>query len=405
MSASKMTMESQAQAYALAPWAEAAGRSRLQEIMARTSSPEILSLALGLPDLNLLPTQAMVASAEQVFQQGPKLLQYAPQLARLKTHIVHLMAQRNVKCTEAEVLLTTGAQQAFSLLSHLLVRPRQPIFVEDYTYFGFLQSIKPSLPEVITIGTGPEEGIDVDEIEHKLERGIRPAYIYVITEGHNPLAVSLSAEKRERLLEVARSWQVPIIEDDTYGLLQYEQPLRPALKAHESELVLYVGSFSKILAPGLRVGWLVAPERLIHPLALIKESMDLDMVALPQCLISSYIETGALPGHLDLLRTTYGQRRERMLAALRREKIPGAAWKEPQAGLFIWLQLASHLDAEGLFEHALRQERLAFVPESAFSSENGSRINGARLNYSSPNLEAIDEGIARLARAISTYGR
>src|SRR5690348_17000303 len=136
MPASKLTIESQAQAYSLAPWAELAGRSRLQEIMSRTSGPEILSLALGLPDLNLLPTQAMIAATEQVFRQGPKLLQYAPQLARLKSHIVDLMAQRNVKCTEAEVLLTTGAQQAFSLLSHLLVRPRQPVFVEDYTYFG-----------------------------------------------------------------------------------------------------------------------------------------------------------------------------------------------------------------------------------------------------------------------------
>ena len=307
-------------------WAESSARSRLQEIISRTSSPEILSLALGLPDADLFPAQALAAAAQQVMAEGQKLLQYAPQLARLKSHIVELMALRNVKCTESEILLTTGAQQGFNLLSHLLVGPGQPVLAEDHTYFGFLQAIKPLRPQIITVGTGPEDGVDLDEIEHKLECGLRAAFIYVIPEGHNPLAVSLNDQKRKRLVEIIRRFQVPIVEDDTYGFLQYGQSLHSPLKALESDLVFYVGSFSKILAPALRVGWVVAPEHLIPSLATIKESADLDTTTLSQCVICAYIETGALPGHIELLRTTYRTKRDRMMAALRREMIVHATW-------------------------------------------------------------------------------
>lgn len=392
--------------YTVAGWAESSGPSRLQKLIARTSSPDILSLALGLPDSSLFPLQALETAAQQVIADGQKLLQYAPHFARLKSHIVELMALRNVRCTESQILLTTGAQQSFNLLAQLLMGPGQSILAEDHTYFGFLQSIKPLQPQIVTVGTGPEEGIDVDEILHKLEAGLRPAFIYVVPEGHNPLAVSLSGEKRKRLVEIARNFQVPIIEDDTYGFLQYGERLRAPLKSLESELVLYVGSFSKILAPALRTGWVVVPERLVPPLSLIKEATDLDTTTLSQCMICSYIETGKLPEHIELLRTTYRRKRDRMVAALRREKLEDTTWKEPQSGLFVWLQLAQDVDAEALFEHALRQERLALVPEAAFVSADGvPRINGMRLNFSCPSLEAIDEGIARLARSLSTYPR
>src|SRR5262249_17402392 len=203
---SGIAIHPQIQSCASPRWTESSGQSRLQEIISRTSSPEILSLALGLPDASLFPIQALAAAAQQVIAKGQSSLQYAPQFARLKSYIVDLMATRNVKCTESEILLTTGAQQGFNLLAHLLVEPRQPILAEDHTYFGFLQAVKPAQPQVVTVGTGPEDGIDLDDIEHKLESGLRPAFIYVIPEGHNPLAVSLSEEKRRQLVEIARKW-------------------------------------------------------------------------------------------------------------------------------------------------------------------------------------------------------
>jgi 2-aminoadipate transaminase len=363
-------------------------------------------MALGLPDSRVFTSQALAIAAEQVFREGHKLLQYAPQPTHLKSHIVDLMAQRKVKCTESEIVLTTGAQQSFTVLSHLLGGPGNPALAEDHTYFGFLQSNKLLQTHIVTVSTDPEEGIDLDETEHILERGLRPAFIYVMPEGHNPLAVSLSEEKQKRLVEIAQRWRVPIIEDDTYGFLQYAQSLRPPLKALDREQVFYVGSFSKIVAPALRVGWIVAPEGLVPLLSQIKDSMDLDTATLSQRLTCSYFETGNLAGHIELLRTTYRRKRDRMVAALRRNKMGDATWREPQAGMFVWLQLTDDLDADSLFEHALRRERLAFVPESAFvSGPDVRRLNGARLNFSYPSLEDIDEGIARLARSISTYPR
>jgi len=390
--------------HAVAEWASGIGRTTLQELLARTASPDVLSLALGLPDPDLFPREALAKASRRAFREGASSLQYAPQLAKLKQQIVRLMATRGVICSESQVLLTTGAQQGLSLIAQLLLDPGRPVLVEEFTYFGFLQCLRPLRPHITTVPIDPRDGLDVEAVEHMLRRGIRPAFLYVIPEGHNPVAVSLSQEKRERLLEICRRWQIPIVEDDTYGFLQYDERLNPPLRSEESTLVFYVGSFSKILAPALRVGWLVVPEHLVLPLSVLKEAVDLDTTTLSQCVVSSYLETNSLPSHLDFIRNTYRKKRDSMLAAMRRNSFTAGSWNEPRSGLFIWLKLSRDIGAGNLLERALQQEKLAFVPGEAFaSSDHGTTPNGLRLNFSYPKLDAIDDGISRLSRVLSTY--
>jgi 2-aminoadipate transaminase len=197
---------------------------------------------------------------------------------------------------------------------------------------------------------------------------------------------------------------LPIVEDDTYGFLQYDGELKPPLRAAESELIFYVGSFAKILAPALRVGWVVVPEDLVLPLSVLKEASDLDTTTLSQCIISSYLEENSFALHLELLRENYRNKRDRMIAALEESGISGATWNTPRSGLFLWLQLSARINPGDLLRHALQHERLAFVPGAAFTqSANSGGTNGARLNFSYPSVQAIDDGISRLRKALLTY--
>jgi 2-aminoadipate transaminase len=242
--------------------------------------------------------------------------------------------------------------------------------------------------------------MDVDAVAQYLSSRARPSFIYSITDGHNPLSVRLSPSKRSRLVELAEQYRVPIIEDDAYGFLCYENPL-PPLRALSERWVFYTGSFSKILAPALRVGWLVVPEELILPLSVIKESSDIDAAPLSQRIVNAYLDTGGLPAQIDMLRTQYGLRRDTMLRALA-ENFPDAArWTKPDCGFFVWVELPSTVDVDELFRRALEDEHVAFIPGHAFSV-NHKRSSNIRLNFSHPTAARIEEGIPRLARVLKS---
>nr|AKA59489.1 transcriptional regulator, GntR family domain [uncultured bacterium AZ_379] len=391
-------------AFPLARWAAGVRYSAMQDLLTRASRPDVLSLALGLPDPQLFPKGLYAELAQRLLRDDPLSLQYAPQYARLKPHVVSLMRERGVACTEADVFLTVGGQQGLSLLSRLLVDRGGCVLVEERTYPGLLQAVQPLEPRVITVPMDFDGGIDIDAVQHHLRRNVRPAFIYVMPDGHNPAGTSFDERQRERLVALARDWSVPIIEDDAYGFLQYDGHVRCPLRALDAEMVMYVGSFSKIQAPGLRVGWLVVPRRMMRALSVLKESSDIDTTTFSQRLVCAYLETGALPAHLDLLRRTYTAKRDRMAAALSRASIARAVWTIPRSGMFILLRLDDAIDAARLLEQALERERVAFVPGGAFRcSRHDDAETCVRLNFSHPSLEAIDEGIARLARAISRY--
>jgi 2-aminoadipate transaminase len=341
-----------------------------------------------------------LSRAHLAVSKDRKSLQYAPHFSRLKREVVHLMDRRGVVCEESNVFLTAGAQQGLSLLARLLLNTHDTVFLEEYTYTGFLQAIQPSEPNLVAISTDSQRGIDVDDLEHKLQSGVRPAFLYTTPEGHNPMGGSLDMDRRMRLVELARQWQMPIIEDDAYGFLQYDGHNRAPLRSLDSDLVFYVGSFSKILAPSLRVGWLVVPEELLLPLSVLKESTDIDTATFSQRLVCSYLEQTDLTPHLATLRQAYKGKRDRMVEALHREAIEGLTWTVPRSGVFLWVYAGDGIDTALALEIALREEHLAFVPGSAFSPHNPGVSNWLRLNFSHPDLTEIDDGIGRLKRVL-----
>jgi len=386
----------------LAGWAQGLEQSALQKMLVATARPGIISFALGMPAVELFPTAALASATERVLSVNAGALQYSPPLQSLKQHVRELMKRRGVNCHEEQIFLTAGAQQGMSLLSRLLLEPGGSVITEELIYSGFQQVLEPFQPQVLTVSTDAETGMDVDAVEQYLRGGARPSFIYAITDGHNPLSVRLHSSKRTRLVELAEQYRVPIIEDDAYGFLCYENPL-PPLRALSERWVFYVGSFSKILAPALRVGWLIVPEELILPLSIIKESTDIDAAPLSQRIVNAYLDTGQLPAQIDMLRTQYRLRRGTMLRALA-ENFPDAArWTKPGCGFFVWVELPPAVDVDELFRRALEDENVAFIPGHAFSVNNKrSSTPSIRLNFSHPTTTRIDEGIPRLARVLKS---
>jgi 2-aminoadipate transaminase len=384
----------------LAGWTAQVSRSALQDLLASASHPDVTSFALGLPAEELFPRDAYAAALQQVLYEDPRALQYGPPSAALRDHVVHLMRLRGVDCRPEQVFLTAGAQQGVSLLARLLLSPGSTIITEEYVYPGFQQAVQPFAPTYYTVPTHRDSGIDVSAVERLLQR-LRPAFIYVSPEGHNPLAVSMTAETRAHLTTLAASFQVPIIEDDVYGFLRYDEPDIPPMRALDDEYVLYVGSFSKILAPALRVGWLVVPPRLIALLSILKESTDIDTSTLTQRAVSAYLDTGHWPDHLLRLRQAYRERREAMLTALERHLQDRGRWRRPSHGVFVWIDFPEGSNTGPILPRALEQERVAFLPSEVFCVPGGPRrVNGMRLNFSHCPPAQIADGIARLVRVL-----
>lgn len=385
----------------LADWTRTMQRSVLRQMLAVVARPGILSFAGGLPAPELFPTADYSAALQHVLASDRGALQYGPPYRPLKRHIVRLMAQRGVACHEDQVFLTTGAQQGLDVLTRLLLDPGGEVMLEEIVYTGIQQVVAPRQPRLLPVRTDLESGIDVAGVVEYLERGARPAFLYVITDAHNPLGVSISAEKRTQLVEAAAAYGLPIIEDDPYGFLSYDERCLPPLRAGNDSHIFYVGSFSKILAPALRLGWMVVPEALIPKLTVIKEAGDLESSALTQRAVSAYLDAGHLPAHLARLRHEYQARRDAMLAAMGREFPAGIRWTRPRAGMFIWVELAEGTDAGALLETAVERQRVAFVPGHAFALPGIPCRNFMRLNFSNCCLSDIEEGIGRLGRILA----
>lgn len=389
----------------LASWARALRPSTIQEALKLTARPGLLSLGLGLPAAELFPREAMAEVAHRLLLSEQRTLQYAPSLAALRTQVVRLMERRGVHCSESQVFLTTGAQQGMSLLARLLLEPGCSVVVEDRAYSGFRQVLEPFQPRVLTVGSHLESGLDVEALQALLERGERPALLYTLSEGHNPLGVSMSLATRQRLVELARHYRLPIIEDDAYGMLCYEPQPLPALRALEPDWVLYVGSFSKILAPGLRQGWVVVPEPLAGPLSVLKEASDIDTATLGQRMVLGFLEGGYLESHLPRLLEEYRARRDALLEALAAHFPSRARWTRPRSGMFVWVELPESVDTLELLARSVEEEQVAFLPGAAFAVEGGRPASHClRLNFSHCNPEQLHEAVARLGRVLHRMG-
>lgn len=389
-----------AEDFVLAEWLTHAERSAFREMLAITGQPGLISFAVGLPATELLPREALADAWIETLKTDHMSLQLGPPFLPLKEQVVELMAQRGVECRPSQVFLTSGAQQGLNLLARLLLKEGAEVIVEEATYPGLLMVIEPYRPKVISVST-EKDGINVDEVEQRLANGARPAFIFTMSDGHNPLGLSLSQSKRERLVEIARRHRVPIIEDDVYSFLYYEGPSLPPMRALEDQWVLYVSSFSKTLGPGLRTGWMIVPEALIPRLSIIKDLTDIDSCTLTQRAIAHYLRQNKSLDLLASVRREYIERRDCMLQALEKHFSGIATWEKPTSGIFIWLRLVGGIDTAELIKTAVQREHVAFIPGKAFTTGDRDWAKACiRLSFTSCRREQIGEGIARLARSL-----
>ena len=376
-------------------------QSTLREVLGLASRPGVISFAVGLPATDLFPVPGLARAAADLLATDRLSLQYGIPHRRLREQIVELMHLRGVACRAEQVFLTSGSQQAMDILARLLLVPGGRVMLEQTVYDGMQMAIKRLEPEILPVPTDLDTGLDPKAVEAHLNAGPAPAYLYAITDGHNPLGVSLPVETRKRLAALARRHRMPILEDDAYGFLYFGESPAPPIRAFEDEWVFYLGSFSKILAPGLRVGWMVVPEPLIQTIAALKHSADLDTPSFSQRMVSTFLDSGELPDHLARLRAGYRERRDAMLEALDRRLQGAVRWNRPTAGMFIWVEMPEGIDTAQLVRGAIEEDQVAFSPGSAFAVRGSRHASHCmRLAFANHSPAEIEEGIGRLARVI-----
>ena len=380
--------------------------SAMRDLMAVTARPEIISLAGGLPDTSTFPPDTFAAVAQRIASEScAKALQYGPTegLEETKACIAEVMAAEGMHVDHEDVLVTTGGQQVIDLVTKTLIDPGDVVVAEGPTYPGAVPVFTSYQAEVVQIDMDAD-GMRVDLLEETLDRldreGRRPKFIYTVPSFQNPAGVTMSQPRRRRLVEVAHERELLVLEDNPYGLLRYEgDPPPPLLSLDGGVYVMYLGTFSKILSPGIRLGWVVAPPPVLEKINLGKQAADLCTSTLSQLMVQAYFAEGRWRDYVDSLTEIYRARRDTMLDALADHFPPQAEWTRPSGGLFIWATLPDFIDTTDLLARAL-QDNVAFVPgEAAFLDGRG---RGAmRLNFSGSDEDAIREGIRRIGEVVT----
>jgi len=386
--------------------------SAIRELLKLTADPEMISFAGGLPAPEAFPVAEIAAATARVLaEHGALALQYGTTegYRPLREMIVRHMDRYGIAVGPDNVLVTSGSQQALDLIGRLFLNPGDHVLTEAPTYVGAIQAFGSYQAHCLTVPID-DDGLRLDLLEHGLRAG--PKFLYVLPNFQNPAGVTLSLERRRRLVELARHYGTPIVEDDPYGQLRYEGEHLPPLVTIDADLhgcahgeggfrggVLYLGTLSKTLAPGLRLGWVVAPEEVISRLAVAKQAVDLHTGTFVQMLAWETARGGFLDRHVRRLRTVYGARRDAMLDALARHFPREVRWTTPLGGLFLWVTLPAPLRAEALLADALA-EKVAFVPGTAFYPDGGGD-SCFRLNFSYCRPELIEEGIRRLGAVVA----
>ncbi len=383
--------------------------SAIRELLKLTEDPEVISFAGGLPAPDVFPVDEFSAACGQVLKEwGALALQYGSTdgYLPLREMIARHTGRYGISVTAENILITSGSQQALDLIGKVFINPGDRILVEEPTYLGALQAWNAYGAEYVTVRMD-ENGMVTDELENALRSGVK--FIYVLPNFQNPTGVTLSTERRQKLLEIADQYGVPIIEDDPYGQLRYEGENLPSIVSMDNEYrkngnneyrgnVIYLSTFSKTLAPGLRLAWVIAPAQVIRKLVQAKQGADLHTSTFNQIVAYEVARGGFIDRHIWLIRRVYGERRNVMLDAMEELFPPGVTWTKPQGGLFLWGMLPKELDTTEIFKTAVAR-KVAFVPGAPFFALGGGK-NTMRLNFSYSNPEKIQIGIERLANVL-----
>jgi DNA-binding transcriptional MocR family regulator len=380
--------------------------SEIRELLKLLDQPDIISFAGGIPDPALFPCEALAAAHQRILGDPARArlaLQYSPSegFLPLREWIAQYMSGLGVECSADNILVTSGSQQGLDFLGKLFISPGDTVLVARPTYLGALQAMSPYEPRFARL---PRRGDNLAPMANGGADGGRAALAYVMPDFQNPTGLSLSRSEREDVL--AATDDVPLIEDAAYEALRYEGAREPSLLALDAggrggvdqARVLYSGTFSKTVVPGLRLGWTVAPKPVIRRLVLIKQASDLHTATLSQMVMHEVVSE-VLPQHVGPIQAAYRARRDAMLKALERDLPAGVTWTKPQGGMFIWVTLPETVDAAVLLERAIKEARVAFVPGRAFHFD-GTGANTLRLSFSLADEARIVEGIGRLARVV-----
>jgi 2-aminoadipate transaminase len=385
--------------------------SAIRELLKLIAQPDIISFAGGLPAPELFPVEEIKEAVETVLtSKGPQALQYSTTegYPPLRDMLVRHMQRYGIVVDADNVLITSGSQQALDLIGKILINPGDQVLTENPTYLGAIQAFTMYGADYVTAPID-DDGVIPESLETGLRAG--PKFMYLLPNFQNPTGVTISADRRRELLLLADRYGIPIIEDDPYGQLRYEgDHIKPLVVIDAERLerdegdrcsgnVIYMSTFSKTLAPGLRLGWIVAPKEVIHRLVQAKQGTDLHSSSFDQMVAFEVGRGGFIDRHVQHIREVYGQRRQIMLDALAKafpDQSEGVRWTRPKGGLFLWVEMPAWMDTADLLKAAVK-EKVAFVPGTPFYP-NGGGHNTMRLNFSYGTNAMIEEGIARLGR-------
>lgn len=380
--------------------------SPIRLLLALTAKPEIISFAGGLPDPASFPVEQFSECMSHVLATNSKqVLQYGetPGFKPLREQIAQMSAKEGIEdCTIDNVCVTTSSQQGIDLVGKVFINDGDTVIVEGPTYLAALQSWNVYGAKYVSVKLD-DDGMKVDILEQKLaqleSQGIKPKFIYTIPTFQNPSGITMTMERRKKLLELAYKYEVPIIEDNPYGDLRFSGETLPPLAAMDTKgMVIYLRTFSKIMFPGIRLGWIVANKDVLQKLILAKEPSDLCTPVITQAAVAEFIKRGYVDAHIPKIIKSYSNKRQVMEEALKKNFPPDVKWTKAEGGMFVWVTLPEKFNTSEMFQKAI-DNKVAYIVGSAFYTD-GLGTNEMRLNFSFPTPEQIEEGIARLANLL-----
>ncbi len=376
--------------------------SEIRELLKLTSQPDIISFAGGMPAPELFPVEGVKEAAIQTLnERGQAALQYASTEGdpALRKHIVARMEAKNGVKTDADhILVTSGSQQGLDFSARVFLNPGDVVLLESPSYLGAVNAFKACEPKFIDIPTD-DNGMIMEELEKVLASTENIKMIYVIPDFQNPSGRTWTMERRQKFMEIINKYEVPVVEDNPYGELRFEGQSLPSLKSMDTKgLVIFLGTFSKILAPGYRLGWVCAESEILGKYNFMKQAADLQASSIGQMETAKFLDLYNLDDHVEKIKAVYVKRRDCMLKAMEEYFPEGVTWTHPEGGLFTWVTLPDYMNAKDLQMKCL-DKKVAFVPGGGFFP-NGGHENTLRMNYSCMPEEKITEGIKRIGEVI-----
>lgn len=376
--------------------------SEIRELLALTADPSIISFAGGLPAAELFPIDKWIEASNKVMKNnGAAALQYGPTdgYARLREHCVTRMEKVGCKDVKPEdIQILSGSQQGLDFVPRIFIDPGDYIVVESPTYLGALNAFKAYEPRFLQVALD-EDGMILEDLEKQLKSHDNVKFIYVISDFQNPSGKTWTLERRKGLIELANKYDVMVLEDNPYGELRFEGEIQPSLRSLDTEnRVIFMGTFSKIFSPGIRVGWFNAAPEVLEKFNMVKQGADLQTSTTTQMILSQFLDDNDLEAHIDKIIEVYGKRKNVMVDAMKKYFPEKVTYTNPEGGLFLWVTLPEGLNARDIAVKAI-EKKVAFVPGGAFYPDSPEE-NHFRLNYSCMPEDKIEEGIKRLGEVL-----